>query len=40
MDRTITDDLPENLDTDGVMMTKQSNMSSESIERLRHLAQI
>jgi hypothetical protein len=40
MDRTITNDLPENLDTDGVMMTKQSNMSSESIDRLRYLAKI
>ena len=40
MDRSITNDLPENLDCDGVMMTKQSNMSSESIERLRHLAKI
>ena len=31
-------DIGEDLDTDGVMMTKQSNMSSESIERLRKLA--
>jgi hypothetical protein len=30
----------ENLDTDGVMMTKPSNMSSESIERLKYLSKI
>ena len=30
----------ENLDTDGVMMTKQSNMSSESIERLKYLSKL
>lgn len=30
----------EDLDTDGVMMTKQSNMSSESIERLKYLSKI
>lgn len=30
----------EDLDTDGVMMTKQSNMSSESIQRLSRLAGI
>ena len=30
----------EDLDTDGVMMTKPSNMSSESIERLKQLAKI
>ena len=31
-------DLGEDLDTDGVMMTKPSNMSSESIERIRQLS--
>jgi len=31
-------DMDEDLDTDGVMMTRPSNMSSESIERLRRLA--
>ena len=30
----------EDLDTDGVMMTKQSNMSSESVERVIRLAQL
>jgi hypothetical protein len=30
----------ENLDTDGVMMTKPSNMSSESVERILKLAQL
>jgi hypothetical protein len=40
MDRSITNDLPEDLDTDGVMMTKPSNMSSESIDRLRYLAKV
>jgi hypothetical protein len=30
----------ENLDTDGVMMTKPSNMSSESVERILRLAQL
>jgi hypothetical protein len=30
----------ENLDTDGVMMTRPSNMSSESIERLKYLSRI
>ena len=30
----------EDLDTDGVMMTKQSNMSSESVERIIRLAQL
>ena len=30
----------ENLDVDGVMMTKQSNMSSESVERIIRLAQL
>ena len=30
----------ENLDVDGVMMTKPSNMSSESIERLKYLSNI
>jgi hypothetical protein len=30
----------EDLDTDGVMMTRPSNMSSESIERLKYLSQI
>ena len=30
----------ENLDVDGVMMTKQSNMSSESVERILKLAQL
>jgi hypothetical protein len=32
------EDLPENLDTDGVMMTRASNMSSESIQRLKRLS--
>lgn len=31
-------DLGEDIDTDGVMMTKSSNMSSESIERMRQLS--
>ena len=30
----------ENLDVDGVMMTKPSNMSSESVERIIRLAQL
>ena len=30
----------ENLDVDGVMMTKPSNMSSESVERILRLAQL
>ena len=30
----------EDLDTDGVMMTRQSNMSSESVERVLRLAQL
>lgn len=30
----------EDLDTDGVMMTRQSNMSSESIERLKYLSRL
>ena len=30
----------EDLDTDGVMMTKPSNMSSESVERILKLAQL
>jgi len=30
----------EDLDVDGVMMTKQSNMSSESVERVIRLAQL
>jgi hypothetical protein len=30
----------EDLDTDGVMMNKQSNMSSESVERVLRLAQL
>ena len=30
----------ENLDVDGVMMTKPSNMSSESVERILKLAQL
>jgi hypothetical protein len=30
----------ENLDTDGVMMTRPSNMSSESVERILRLAQL
>lgn len=34
------DDVEEDLDTDGVMMNKPSNMSSESIQRLRQLAKI
>lgn len=34
------DEVEEDLDTDGVMMTKPSNMSSESIERLRQLSRI
>ncbi len=33
-------DVEEDLDTDGVMATKQSNMSSESIQRLVQLARI
>ena len=32
--------LPEELDTDGVMMTRPSNMSSEGVERLRQLARL
>jgi hypothetical protein len=30
----------ENLDTDGVMMAKPSNMSSESVDRILRLAQL
>jgi hypothetical protein len=30
----------EDLDADGVMMTRPSNMSSESIERLKYLSRI
>ena len=37
---TDTDIAQEDLDTDGVMMNKPSNMSSESIERLKQLAKI
>ena len=34
------EDMEEDLDTDGVMMNKPSNMSSESIQRLKQLAKI
>lgn len=34
------DEVEENLDVDGVMMTKPSNMSSESVERILKLAQL
>jgi hypothetical protein len=34
------EDVEEDIDTDGIMMNKPSNMSSESIERLRQLARI
>ncbi|MBU6382630.1 MAG: hypothetical protein KGR21_09525 [Proteobacteria bacterium] len=41
LERPIDDrDVEEDLDTDGVMMNKPSNMSSESIEQLKRLAAI
>jgi len=41
LERPIDDrDVEEDLDTDGVMMNKPSNMSSESIQRLKQLAKI
>jgi hypothetical protein len=41
LERSIEErDVEEDLDTDGVMMTKPSNMSSESIEQLKRLAAV
>jgi hypothetical protein len=38
--KTLSGEVSEDLDTDGVMMTRPSNMSSESIQRLKQLASI
>jgi hypothetical protein len=38
--KTLSGEVSEDLDVDGVMMTRPSNMSSESIQRLKQLASI
>lgn len=40
VDFSVRSDMGEDLDTDGVMMTRPSNMSSESVDRVKKLANI